>query len=100
MTAKTVEGCNMPTLSLVALAVLAAALFGAPTTLAAGQLPVAAVEFSPAVQEKLALYGAQENATLQAAVLESVSRAAAHTALPEGLTVTITVRDLAPTRPT
>ena len=37
---------------------------------------------------------------LQAAILESVSRAAARTTLADGLTVTITVRDVAPTRPT
>ena len=70
------------------------------TALVAGQLPVAAVDFTPVVQEKLRLYGTQESATLQAAILESVSREAARTTLPEGLTVTVTVRDIAPTHPT
>ena len=66
----------------------------------AGLLPVAAVEFSPEAQDKLRQYGAQEAAVLQSAILESVSRAAARATLPDGLTVTITVRDVAPTRPT
>lgn len=79
---------------------LAALLCDAPAPVSAGQLPVAAVEFSPEVQDKLRQYGAQEAAVLQAAILESVSRAAARATLPEGLTVTITVRDVAPTRPT
>jgi len=82
--------------SYVAALALAALVSGA----SAGQLPVAAVDFTPEVQDKLRLYGAQEAAVVQAAILESVSRAAARAALPDGLTVTITVRDLAPTRPT
>lgn len=78
---------------------LAALLGGAPAA-SAGQLPVAAVDFTPEVQDKLRQYGAPEAAVLQAAILESVSRAAARATLADGLTVTITVRDLAPTRPT
>ncbi|HEY7964896.1 MAG: hypothetical protein ACHP9U_04040 [Steroidobacterales bacterium] len=79
---------------------LAALLGGAAAAVSAGQLPVTAVEFTPEVQDKLRQYGAPEAAVLQAAILESVSRAAARTTLADGLTVTITVRDVAPTRPT
>jgi len=77
----------------------AATLLYAPA-LAAGQLPVAAVTFAPLAQEKMQRYGDEDRAFLQSEILAAVSRAAARAAVAPGLTVTITVRDIAPTHPT
>ena len=79
---------------------LAAAGLARAAGLYGGQLPVTAVDFTPAVQEKMHWYGEQEIPGLKAAILTSVSRAVARKELPPGLTVSITVRDIAPTRPT
>jgi len=89
----------MPYPPWAAVVAMAATLLHAPA-LPAGQLPVAAVSFSPAAEEKMQRYGEQDVAVLQSAMLVAVSRAAARAAVPPGLTVTITVRDLAPTHPT
>lgn len=79
---------------------LVAGLLLAPA-LTAGQLPVAAVDFSPAAMDKLQQqYGENEAATLQSAILAAVSQEAARVDIPAGLTVTVTVRDIAPTHPT
>jgi hypothetical protein len=70
------------------------------SALPAGQLPVSEVDFTPAAQEKMQSYGEQERATLQSAILVAVSREAARDTVPAGLTVKITVQDVAPTHPT
>jgi len=89
----------MQYLPLAGVLAVAAALLHAPA-LVAGQLPVAALTFAPQAEEKMQRYGEQDVASLQSAILVAVSRAAARTRIPPGLTVTITVRDLAPTHPT
>jgi len=67
----------------------------------AGELPVSAIEFSPVVTASLQdYYGADEGAVLRAAILAAVSREAARVAIPAGLTVSVTVRDVTPTHPT
>jgi hypothetical protein len=95
----------MPSLSHVAfsraarIAVAAGSLL-APALLA-GELPVSAIDFSPAVTAHLQdSYGADESAVLRAAILAAVSRETARVAIPAGLTVTATVREIAPTHPT
>lgn len=67
----------------------------------ASELPVSAIEFSPAVTANLQdYYGSDEGAVLRAAILAAVSREAARVAIPPGLTVSVTVRDITPTHPT
>jgi hypothetical protein len=67
----------------------------------ASELPVSAIDFSPAVTANLQdRYGAAEGAVLRAAILAAVSREAARAAIPPGLTVAVTVRDIVPTHPT
>lgn len=77
----------------------AAGLWYLPAALA-GQLPVSAVDFSPAAQQKMQRYGEQDRATVQSAILVAVSREAGRVAIPPDLTVAITVQDLVPTHPT
>ena len=79
---------------------LAALLSGAAAAVSAGQLPVTAVEFTPEVQDKLRQYGARGGGGAAGCRPRVRVAAAARTTLAEGLTVTITVRDVAPTRPT
>jgi hypothetical protein len=84
------EGLGLVVLGLL----LAAALPGA-------QLAEATVEFAPAVAASLRdRYGEEETAVLRSAIVTAVGRETKGVALPPGLTVTVSVRDIAPTRPT
>jgi hypothetical protein len=60
----------------------------------------ATVEFSPPAQAKLARYGKDEGAVLQARIQTAVARACEKSSLPAGITFAITVEDIAPTHPT
>lgn len=86
----------LPSAAVVA---MAATLLHAPVT-PAGQLPVAAVTFGPVAEKKMQRYGEEDIASLQSSILVAVSSAAARAAVPPGLTVTVTVNDIAPTHPT
>ena len=67
----------------------------------AAQLSVTAVGFAPLVERKMQRdYGADQTAVLRAAIVAALAKASAHDGLPAGLSVTVTVRDAAPTRPT
>ena len=80
------------------------ALLGSLPLLAApappGQLPEVSVEFAPRAHAQLQRYGADEAGVLRAAILAAVSRATGRVRIARRLTVTVTVQDLAPTRPT
>jgi uncharacterized lipoprotein YbaY len=88
----------MTTLRQRLIPVAAAALF-APA-LFAGQPLATRIEFSPQVEAKLAHYGSEEGATLQAAIVASVARETARLAIPKGAIVKVTLQDVAPTHPT
>ena len=63
--------------------------------------PIAtAVVFAPAVAAKMRRYGAAERATLQSAILSAVLHQSGCNAVSAELAVTVTVDDVAPTRPT
>jgi hypothetical protein len=67
----------------------------------AAQLPEATVDFAPAVAASLHdRYGEDETAVLRSAIVTAVARETQKVTVPSGLTVTVTVRDIAPTRPT
>lgn len=71
------------------------------TALPGAQLPEATVEFAPAVAASLRdRYGEDETAVLRSAIVTAVARETHAVTVPPGLTVTVTVRDIAPTRPT
>jgi hypothetical protein len=97
----------MQPLTLAARAVIAAAapLLLAPPLSAAQSVPSApalptAVDFAPPAAAKMQRYGLAERATLQAAVLSALSQERSCSAVPAGLTLAVTVQDVAPTRPT
>ena len=80
-----------------------ALLFGLLVTpvLPAAQLPDAMVDFAPAVVASLRdRFGSDETEVLRAAIVTAVARETQHISVPPGLTVTVTVRDIAPTHPT
>lgn len=65
------------------------------------QLPEATVDFAPAVAASLRdRYGEDETAVLRSAIVTAVTRETRDLTVPPGLTVAVTVRDIAPTRPT
>jgi len=79
---------------MIGLAALVAPLFG-------GEFAQTTIDFAP--QVTLALehqYGSAEGARLRTAILQAVSRETAHIAMPAGLTVTVLLEEVAPTRPT
>lgn len=73
--------------------VLAVAAYG-------GQLPTTTVDFGPHASDELQRYGAEEAAVLRSAILAAVSRESGRLTIPQKLAVTVTVQDIAPTRPT
>jgi hypothetical protein len=79
---------------------LGATLMLAPAVFAAGSAQTA-VEFSPGVTAQLKRdFGVSETGVLRTAIVTALAKAEQHAALPEGLTVTVTVRELQPTHPT
>jgi hypothetical protein len=58
------------------------------------------VVFAPAVSDRMAAYGEGERATLESAVDTAVTRAVRQVSLPAGVTIQVTVEDLAPSHPT
>ena len=69
--------------------------------LPAAQLPEAMVDFAPAVVTSLRdRFGLDEMVGLRSAIVTAVARETQHIDVPPGLTVTVTVRDVAPTHPT
>lgn len=71
------------------------------TALPGAQLPEATVDFAPAVAASLRdRYGEDETEVLRSAIGTAVARETHGVAVPAGLTVTVSVRDIAPTRPT
>ena len=63
--------------------------------------PTASVDFAPAVVANFRdRYGADETEVVRSAIVTAVSRETRGLALPAGATVTVKVRDIAPTRPT
>lgn len=65
----------------------------------AAQSP-ATVTFAPAVADRMAAYGQGERAALASAIDTAVARATRKAPLPQGLTIQVTVEDLAPSHPT
>jgi hypothetical protein len=80
------------------------ALLGSVPLLAApapaGQLPAISVEFAPRAHAQLQRYGGDEADVLRAAILAAASRETGRVKIARTLTVTVTVQDVAPTRPT
>jgi hypothetical protein len=64
----------------------------------AAPLAVTGIDFAPAVNAKWPEYGAAEAATLRKAIRAAVAREKQCSAVPEGVGVTVTVEDLAPSR--
>lgn len=60
----------------------------------------ATVDFSPAAQAKLERYGKDESAVLQARISAAVVSACDKAGAPAGVTLAVTVLDVAPTHPT
>src|ERR1700729_3063739 len=61
----------------------------------------ATVEFDPAVTASLQrAYGATEAGVLRSAILGALAKQQSHDAIPAGLTLKVTVRNVAPTHPT
>jgi hypothetical protein len=61
----------------------------------------ATVDFDPAVTSSLQrAYGANEAGVLRAAVLAALAKEESHAAIPDGLSLKVTVRKIAPTHPT
>jgi len=80
-------------------ACLTGALLVLTTVLAAP--PAASVSYAPAVQQDLQdRFGAAEGDALRADILAAISRQMGKLAMPPGTAVSVTVTDLAPTRPT
>ena len=71
------------------------------TALPGAQLPEATVDFAPDVVASLRdRYGEDEMAVLRSAIVTAVARETRRVTVPPGLSVTVNVRDVAPTRPT
>jgi len=68
-----------------------------PARGAAAELTVGRIDFAPAVTAKLQDYGESEGATVRDAILTAVSRAS-QPRVPAGVSVAVTVLDLAPSR--
>jgi len=66
--------------------------------LPAAELAVTRVDFAPEVSAKLQDYGAAEGAAVRDAIVSAVTRQSEQHAVPPGLSVTVTVLDLAPSR--
>jgi hypothetical protein len=64
----------------------------------AAPLAVTGIDFAPAVNAKWSEYGAAEAGTLRKAIRAAVAREKQCSAVPEGVGVTVTVEDLAPSR--
>ena len=80
-------------------AVLAVA--SSTATLSAPTFKISTIDFTPAVVAELRnRYGEDETAVLRSAILTAVSRATEGVAIPAGLSLTVTVRDIAPSHPT
>jgi len=61
----------------------------------------ATVDFEPAVTASLQkAYGAKEADVLRSAILGALARPESHAAIPDGLTLKVTVRNVGPTHPT
>jgi hypothetical protein len=86
-----------PVTARAARALCAAALLLAPL-LAAADLDVTQVDFAPGVSAKLEEYGEAEGAAVRDAIVAAVVRASRQSAVPAGLSVTVTVLELAPSR--
>jgi hypothetical protein len=96
---------QIPTFAGHAVIAAATALLLAPALPAAQTLPPAepsarAVDFAPAAAAKMQRYGKAERATLRSAIVSAVSHESSCRAIPAGLTVSVTVDNVAPTRPT
>jgi hypothetical protein len=79
---------------------LGATLMLAQVVFATGS-PQTAVEFAPSVTARLQHdFGVSETGVLRTAIVSALDKAEHHAALPEGLTLTVTVRELQPTHPT
>jgi hypothetical protein len=83
----------------VTVLLLAPALPAALTVPPSQPLPTA-VDFAPSAAAKMQRYGEAERATLQSAIVAAVARQSSCSAVPAGLSVDVTVQDVAPTRPT
>jgi len=75
----------------------AAALLAAATQ---ASQPQTTVELSPAAAAHMPDYGESEQATLESAITTAVSRAMRSVPLAAGLTIHVTLKDVAPSRPT
>jgi len=62
--------------------------------------PQTTVVFAPAVAQRMATYGESERATLESAIDAALARAIRRAPLPAGLTLRVTLEDLAPSHPT
>ncbi len=79
---------------------LGAAVILAQAVFAEGS-PQTSVEFAPAVTAHLQRdFGVSEAGVLRSAIVAALAKAERHEALPEGLTLKVTVRELLPTHPT
>ncbi|HEY2340669.1 MAG TPA: hypothetical protein VGH75_09075 [Steroidobacteraceae bacterium] len=86
-----------PVTARAARALCAAALLLAPI-LEAAELDVTQVDFAPAVSAKLEEYGEAEGAAVRDAIVAAVVRESRQSTVPAGLSVTVTVLDLSPSR--
>lgn len=78
---------------------LAPLLPAAQAAPAARPIPLA-VDFAPAAAANMQRYGEAERTRLQSAIVSAVSRESACSTVPAELAVTVTVDNVAPTRPT
>jgi hypothetical protein len=97
--AKQFKGAHMSNLTGLRRLVPAAGLCLA-AALPALEPPATTVEFAPAVMAKMQDYGEDQRAPLADAILAAVAREAGRTRAMSGLEITVTVEDVAPTRPT
>jgi hypothetical protein len=77
-----------------------ASLLASFASLRAAEPATATVDFSPPAQAKLERYGKDERAVLKTRIEAAVARACDKAKLPAGVTLAITVEDIAPTHPT
>jgi hypothetical protein len=88
-----------PRLRTTCIALCAGVLLAQAVFAEASQQP--AVAFDPAVTASFQRdYGAKEADVLRSAILTALAKEERHDAIPEGLTLTVTVRQVMPTHPT
>jgi hypothetical protein len=93
------ERTMRPRLPTLCIALGATALLA--QTLSAEASLATAVDFDPAVTALFQkTYGANEASVLRSAIVAAVAKEERHTAMPDGLTLQVTVRKVVPTHPT